>query len=537
MASAKSKGKQPDRGGRKRGRDRDDDSDHDNDRSARDLQRLAQSTGLKKKGGHRKKKKARHNDSSSDGNSDSSDSDDSGSDEEEEGDYDDDTSQRKRKRKSGGNATQMAKLLGKLQSTRITSILVNTDRSTAQNETLMAEVTRMRAQIDQQDRHTATGAVETPGASGSGTRQTSAATARNDATPLPEALIPKPPKLDTVNILELREQMGIADNSARWRHMRATIRDLISRAGLDIGLTWTEQDKTAVGKAQKRLPELQRFKFNWAGEYLVKEAFNHRRTHQRALDKEGAAAEIEPDDPPSSGNNTPRSNSPDDAENAAGSNSPRPPRTPAPAASNAGQLSAAAEKAAKAKKAAAAAKAAKAAKAAAAAAAVLSSATAPNSSEPRVAADPPVSHATPPRPSPSRSPTPPRPSSPRGPNPAQPHTPAPTSAAARRTPSAELPRPSVSPTHASGGSPNHSATGAPGANATQAAASGSGSRQSGDTNKPRRGRNTVAMPASSRQTRSATTAAATATDGDARSTNASSSKKKVRPAVKGTSKK
>ncbi|KAG8793874.1 hypothetical protein FRC12_001258 [Ceratobasidium sp. 428] len=428
----------------------------------------------------------------------------------------------------------MAKLLGKLQSTHITSILVNTDRSTAQNETLMAEVTRMRAQIDQQDRHTATGAAETPGASGSGTRQTSAATARNDANPLPEALIPKPPKLDTVNILELREQMGIADNSARWRHMRATIRDLILRAGLDIGLTWIKQDKAAVGKAQKRLPELQRFKFNWAGEYLVKEAFDHRRTHQRALDKEGVAAEIEPDDPPSSGNNTPRSNSPDDAENAAGLNSPRPPRTPAPTASNAGQLLAAAEKAAKAKKAAAAAKAAKAVKAAAAAP---SSATAPNSSELMVAADPPVLHATPPRPSPSRSTTPPRPSSPRGPNPAQPHTPTPTSAAARRTPSAELPRPSVSPTHASGGLPNHSATGAPGANTTQAAASGSGSCQPGDTNKPRRGRNTVAVPASSRQTCSATTAAATATDGDARSTNASLSKKKIRPAVKGISKK
>ncbi|KAG8772789.1 hypothetical protein FRC12_002884 [Ceratobasidium sp. 428] len=395
----------------------------------------------------------------------------------------------------------------------------------------------MRAQIDQQDQHAATGAIKTPGASGSGTRQTPAATARNDAAPPPEALIPKPPKMDTVNILELREQMGIADNGARWRQMRATIRDLISRAGLDIGLTWTEQEKTAVGKVckvvQKRLPELQRFKFNWAGEYLVKEAFDHRRTHQRALEKEGKAAEIEPDDPPSSGNNTPRSNSPDNAESTVGSNSPRPPRTPAPPASNAGQLSAAAQKAAKAKKAAAAAKAAKAAKAVAAAAP--SSAAAPNSSESRVAADPPVSHATPPRPSPSRSPSPPRPASPRGPDPAQPHTPAPTSAAARRTPSADLPHPSVSPTHASGGSPDHSATGVPDANATQAAAGGSGSRQSGNTNKPRRGRNTVAVPTSSRQTRSATTAAAT--NGDARSTNASSSKKKVRPPPKGTSKK
>ncbi|KAG9078585.1 hypothetical protein FRC06_008299 [Ceratobasidium sp. 370] len=150
-------------------------------------------------------------------------------------------------------------------------------------EHLQAELTQIRAMIERQTRQEAS---TTPGASGSSHGGGNSASSSQAAKP---TKVPVPDKKAQVTIRELRATLGLGESDPRWLEIRAIIRDLIVRVGLDLTLPWKLQDKTQLGTIytliRNRLPELDNFASNWAAEYLVQETFNHRCSHQLAVAK------------------------------------------------------------------------------------------------------------------------------------------------------------------------------------------------------------------------------------------------------------
>ncbi|KAF8599808.1 hypothetical protein BDV93DRAFT_559953 [Ceratobasidium sp. AG-I] len=136
------------------------------------------------------------------------------------------------------------------------------------NEETMAELSRMRAAIarmEQREANASTGALG------------SSSNAAHDHAPAPG--------MPTyMGLPEDSKASKDRPNDQRWYDIRAIVRDLMARAGIDITVSWKLQDKTKLGALysliRKRLPEFDPFANNWAAEYIVQESFNHKRGHR-----------------------------------------------------------------------------------------------------------------------------------------------------------------------------------------------------------------------------------------------------------------
>lgn len=184
------------------------------------------------------------------------------------------------------------------------------------NEGMMAEMSLLRSMFARMEEREA---LATTGASGSGSRhrtgsRSTAPTAPAPAAPAPvapapvaptpatstgPAVVPLPKSKTLVTIGSIRADLGVSEDDRRWRDIRATIRDLMIRAGINIAEPWKHQDKSQLGllygMIRKRVPELRPFTNNWGAEYLVQETFNHRRSHRLHMHRQQYEAEKGPD--------------------------------------------------------------------------------------------------------------------------------------------------------------------------------------------------------------------------------------------------
>ncbi|KAG9092480.1 hypothetical protein FRC06_011907, partial [Ceratobasidium sp. 370] len=170
------------------------------------------------------------------------------------------------------------------------------------NKSLRDEIRAIRRMCEQAGLRELLNANATPGASGSGSGSgPPAATADSpslcDVSELadddtPGAKIPVPTNKGDVKIADIRKMMGLAKSSGsqRWLEMHHSVRDIIVWSKLDIQTPWKGQDKTCLAilcdTVRRNNAEFARFSHNWAAEYLVQEAFNHRRSHWLALRKD-----------------------------------------------------------------------------------------------------------------------------------------------------------------------------------------------------------------------------------------------------------
>ncbi|KAG9086638.1 hypothetical protein FS749_003507 [Ceratobasidium sp. UAMH 11750] len=167
----------------------------------------------------------------------------------------------------------------------------------ARNDELQAQLSQMRAMIQNRERHDA---QSTPGASGSGARSapstSSASRSANRERGGPAAKsIRAPNNLTKVTMGQIRGYLGLTNNTPRWLEIRALVRDFICMAALDFGESWSRQDPVRLGNLYslmiERIPEFRRFTNNWAAELMVQDIFNHRRTYM--VKKQKAAGEQE----------------------------------------------------------------------------------------------------------------------------------------------------------------------------------------------------------------------------------------------------
>ncbi|KAF8594092.1 hypothetical protein BDV93DRAFT_516052 [Ceratobasidium sp. AG-I] len=78
----------------------------------------------------------------------------------------------------------------------------------------------------------------------------------------------------------IRAHLGLTDDTQSLR-IRALLRDFMCMVALDFSVSWKQQDKI-----WERIPRFRRLANNWAGEPVVQDIFNHRRTHMLKLERE-----------------------------------------------------------------------------------------------------------------------------------------------------------------------------------------------------------------------------------------------------------
>ncbi|KAG9079919.1 hypothetical protein FRC06_007319, partial [Ceratobasidium sp. 370] len=166
------------------------------------------------------------------------------------------------------------------------------------NKKLADELRTIRRMCDRAGLLELMNANATPGASGSGSH--TAATDNDSVIDLadvddggtPSDKVPVPSNKGDVKASDIRKMVGLGghNGASRWLEMHRDVRDVIVRSKLDISVPWKGQDKTRLvllyTSVRRRNPELARFANNWAAEYLVQEAFGHRRSHWLATQQD-----------------------------------------------------------------------------------------------------------------------------------------------------------------------------------------------------------------------------------------------------------
>ncbi|KAJ7686682.1 hypothetical protein B0H17DRAFT_1071499 [Mycena rosella] len=105
--------------------------------------------------------------------------------------------------------------------------------------------------------------------------------------------IPRPRNMATVTVRSVREHLGLAgtQNDQRWTDIRAEMRRYMDAGLLDLTIGWKEQESRRLGKVydaiEEMLPELKRFRAQWATEFLVHESFGAQKTYRNCKNKEG----------------------------------------------------------------------------------------------------------------------------------------------------------------------------------------------------------------------------------------------------------
>ncbi|KAG9090738.1 hypothetical protein FS749_000324, partial [Ceratobasidium sp. UAMH 11750] len=139
--------------------------------------------------------------------------------------------------------------------------------------------------------------------------------------PAPVAITPEPDSIGApenkshLNIKRVRTLMGLGSpqHDDQWHEYRTVIYDMSALAQFNYKTSWKHQDKAKVialcNMAREHIPPLQWFKENWVAEYLVQDAFNHRRSHiqrKAKIARQQASNATAPEDngplPPPAGN-------------------------------------------------------------------------------------------------------------------------------------------------------------------------------------------------------------------------------------------
>ncbi|KAF8601797.1 hypothetical protein BDV93DRAFT_227989 [Ceratobasidium sp. AG-I] len=161
----------------------------------------------------------------------------------------------------------------------------------AENARLEAELAQARALSRRQHQQELDGASSSAGASGSGTSGVGTSTSAPDDSDWPADDSIRPPlRVSNVTMADIRTHLGVANDDTQWLRIRALLRDFMCLAALDFSVPWRQQDKIRLGNLyaliRERIPRFCRFANNWAGELVVQDIFNHRRTHLLKLERE-----------------------------------------------------------------------------------------------------------------------------------------------------------------------------------------------------------------------------------------------------------
>ncbi|KAF8873268.1 hypothetical protein BD779DRAFT_1477100 [Infundibulicybe gibba] len=101
-----------------------------------------------------------------------------------------------------------------------------------------------------------------------------------------DELIPRPKRMDHVNIKRIRRYMNLEgdEHKDEWTNIRSTVREYLRAGRIQWSLGWKEQKSLKLGKIynaiEAEVPALRRFRGSWATEYLAKHSFGSHRSYE-----------------------------------------------------------------------------------------------------------------------------------------------------------------------------------------------------------------------------------------------------------------